>query len=82
MAPVHLDPAAAVQAHLDLGSRQSIAIHHGTFQLTYESIDEPYRELSAALTASGVPAERFKVLGFGEAFAIPPSPRSAAARAD
>ncbi len=66
MLPVHLDPAGAVQAHRDLGARQSIAIHHGTFQLTYEAIDEPYRELATALDAAGIAPHDFRVLGFGE----------------
>ncbi|MCB1748663.1 MAG: MBL fold metallo-hydrolase [Gammaproteobacteria bacterium] len=70
MLPVHLDPQGAVQAHLDLGCRQSIAIHHGTFQLTFETIDEPYAELARALDAAGVPADAFRVLGFGESLRI------------
>ncbi|MGE0485621.1 MAG: MBL fold metallo-hydrolase [Gammaproteobacteria bacterium] len=71
MLPVHLDPQGAVQAHRDLGCRQSIAIHHGTFQLTFETIDEPYAELARALTAAGVAADRFRVLGFGESLVVP-----------
>jgi L-ascorbate metabolism protein UlaG (beta-lactamase superfamily) len=70
MAPVHLDPAGAVQAHLDLDSRQSIAIHHGTFQLTYEPIEEPYRELNKALDSARLDAAKFRVLGFGESIQI------------
>ena len=34
MGDVHMDPAEAVKAHLDLESRLSIGIHYGTFQLT------------------------------------------------
>ena len=49
MKAVHLNPAEAVQAHVDLGARQSIGIHFGTFQLTEEEIDAPVRELAAAL---------------------------------
>ncbi|MEQ8659949.1 MAG: MBL fold metallo-hydrolase [Gammaproteobacteria bacterium] len=71
MAPVHLDPAAAVRAHRELGCRQSIAIHHGTFQLTWEAIDEPYAALAAALAAQGVPPAAFRVLGFGESLVLP-----------
>lgn len=78
MAPVHLDPDAAVRAHAVLGCGQSIAVHHGTFQLTYEAIDEPYTELAAALAAHEIPAAAFRVLGFGESLRLPPAPRRSA----
>lgn len=45
MAPVHMDPEEAVRAHRILEARTSIAIHHGTFQLTDESIDTPKARL-------------------------------------
>ena len=41
MRAVHMNPAEAVQAHLDLESVESIGMHFGTFQLTTEGIDEP-----------------------------------------
>jgi L-ascorbate metabolism protein UlaG (beta-lactamase superfamily) len=47
MSPVHMAPEEAVRAHQILGAQTSIAIHHGTFQLTDESIDTPKRELLA-----------------------------------
>lgn len=71
MAPVHLDPEQAVQAHEDLGSQQSVAIHHGTFQLTYEPINEPYELLEQSLESRGLNAEVFRVLGFGESMQLP-----------
>lgn len=49
MGPVHVDPAQAVQAHLDLGARTSVAMHFGTFQLTDEGIDAPVEELRREL---------------------------------
>ena len=70
MAPVHIDPAQAVQAHRDLKSQKSIAIHHGSFQLTYEPIGEPYAELSSALEKQNVEKNEFRVLGFGESITI------------
>src|SRR6266513_572097 len=47
MAPVHMGPDEAVRAHEILGAKNSIATHHGTFQLTDEGIDTPKRELIA-----------------------------------
>jgi L-ascorbate metabolism protein UlaG (beta-lactamase superfamily) len=66
MKDIHMNPAEAVQAHLDLGAHQSIAMHFGTFQLTPEGIDEPVRALAKALVERGVPAERFRALEVGE----------------
>ena len=66
MRAVHMDPAEAVQAHLDLGSPESIAMHFGTFQLTTEGIDEPLRALDQARRVNNVRAEQFRALGFGE----------------
>jgi L-ascorbate metabolism protein UlaG (beta-lactamase superfamily) len=45
MARVHLAPDEAIRAHKILGARISVAIHHGTFQLTDESIDTPREQL-------------------------------------
>ena len=61
MKDIHMNPAEAVQAHLDLAARQSIAMHFGTFQLTPEGIDEPVRELAKAL--AGTPGARGTVSG-------------------
>ena len=66
MRAVHMDPAEAVQAHLDLEASESIGMHFGTFQLTAEGIDEPLRALDAARRARGVPPSRFRAVGFGE----------------
>ncbi len=47
MAPVHVSPEEAVQAHRILAARTSIAIHHGTFKLTDEGLDTPRKQLEA-----------------------------------
>ena len=72
MKDIHMNPAEAVQAHLDLGARHSIAMHFGTFQLTPEGIDEPVRELATALRERGVPAEQFRTVDVGESVAVRP----------
>ena len=48
-----------MQAHLDLNSQQSLGIHFGVFQLTWETIDSPITDLEAALDAQGLPRETF-----------------------
>ena len=66
MKDIHMNPAEAVQAHLDLAAGGSIAMHFGAFQLTPEGIEEPVRGLGTALRERGVPAERFRSLEVGE----------------
>jgi len=66
MAPVHMNPAEAVQAHLALGARRSVGMHYGTFQLTDEAIDAPLEALEAARRAAGLDAATFATHGFGE----------------
>jgi L-ascorbate metabolism protein UlaG (beta-lactamase superfamily) len=71
MESVHMNPTEAVNAHLALGSRRSLAMHFGTFQLTDEGIDAPARDLAAALAARGVAPEAFTVPGIGETLVLP-----------
>jgi L-ascorbate metabolism protein UlaG (beta-lactamase superfamily) len=70
MQAVHMDPAEAVQAHVDLAAARSVAMHYGTFQLTSEGIDDPLRGLEEARRARGIPAERFEALGFGDSIRL------------
>ena len=66
MQPVHMDPAEAVQAALDLGAARAVGMHFGTFQLTDEGIDDPLRALEAARSGAGLLQDAFDVLGIGE----------------
>ena len=66
MRSVHMNPAEAVQAHVDLEASASIGMHFGTFQLTTEGIDEPLRALEDACRARNIPRSQFRTLGFGE----------------
>lgn len=47
MQPQHMDPVEAAKAHKLLGSKKSIGIHWGTFQLTDEAREAPPAELAA-----------------------------------
>jgi L-ascorbate metabolism protein UlaG (beta-lactamase superfamily) len=68
MKDIHMNPAEAVQAHLDLGAKQTLGMHFGTFQLTTEAIDEPQRALAIALASHRVPEAQFQTLEFGGSF--------------
>ncbi len=58
----HVDPAEAVQIHLDLRARRSLGIHWGAFELTDEPLDDPPRALRQALQARGVDPQDFVTL--------------------
>jgi L-ascorbate metabolism protein UlaG (beta-lactamase superfamily) len=66
MHAVHMNPAEAVQAHLELAPRQSLGMHFGTFQLTSEAIDAPASALEDAKRAAGISDDAFRVPGFGQ----------------
>jgi L-ascorbate metabolism protein UlaG (beta-lactamase superfamily) len=67
---VHMNPAEAVQAHLDVGAAASVGMHFGTFPLTAEAVDEPPRALAEARLANGVEEAHFRVPEFGESIAV------------
>ncbi len=62
----HVNPEESVQIHMDIGSRQSVGIHWGTFILTDEPLDEPPKRLAAALKQHRIAPEDFFVLRHGE----------------
>jgi L-ascorbate metabolism protein UlaG (beta-lactamase superfamily) len=66
MRDIHLNPAEAVQAHVDLGAPRSVGMHFGTFQLTLEGIDDPIVALEAELAARGMSRDEFRAPEFGE----------------
>ncbi|MDQ1266951.1 MAG: Lactamase protein [Bacteroidota bacterium] len=59
MKDIHLDPAEAVEAHILLHSRYSMAIHFGTFQQTDDSQFEPGFELERTLRERGISLHNF-----------------------
>ena len=66
----HMNPPEAVAALIDCGADYALAHHHGTFQLTDEAIDAPRQALAEALSAAGIPAERFRVLQPGQVWEV------------
>jgi L-ascorbate metabolism protein UlaG (beta-lactamase superfamily) len=71
MAPVHVSPAEAVQAHQDLRASTSVAIHFGTFPLADDGQDEPVEKLNVALTQAGIEPSKFWVMTLGEGRDVP-----------
>jgi L-ascorbate metabolism protein UlaG (beta-lactamase superfamily) len=66
MAPVHLSPAEAVRAHLELNPGTSLAIHFDTFLLADDGAGEAVRDLASALAEAGPAAANFHVPAFGQ----------------
>lgn len=66
MAPVHLSPEEAVEAHSILGSSFSVPVHYGTFRLGDDGELTPIKRLRAALDARPELRDKFWILDFGE----------------
>lgn len=62
----HVDPADAIRIHRDIGARQSIAVHWGTFELADDALDEPPALLARERQKAGMTAAQFSVLAHGE----------------
>ncbi|MGC4069444.1 MAG: MBL fold metallo-hydrolase [Polyangiaceae bacterium] len=71
MRPQHIDPSEAVDAHLVLGAKTSIAIHFGCFALASEGMLAPVEQLTQALAARRLSPAQFIVLEHGDNFSVP-----------
>jgi N-acyl-phosphatidylethanolamine-hydrolysing phospholipase D len=67
----HVDPAEAVQVHLDLGAKRSLGVHWGTFELSDEALDYPPRELRRARETQNLTEAAFFLLAVGETRRVP-----------
>ena len=70
MRSIHMNPAEAVQAHLDLHANVSVAMHYGTFQLTPEGIDDPLHALAEARARLGIASEAFRAIDVGDSITL------------
>lgn len=68
----HVNPAEAVQIFKDLGCKQALAVHWGTFQLTDEALDEPPRALASALKNAVLTEDQFVACAIGATLGIRP----------
>jgi len=66
MQPMHMDPADAVRASLDLGAAVSVPMHWGTFRQSDEPMGEPPLYLRKALREAGIAEDRFPILKIGQ----------------
>ncbi len=71
MGEVHMSPDEAVEAHLRLGARVSVASHFGTFDLADDGEDEPVERLQQALQPANLGETEFRVMSFGAAAELP-----------
>jgi L-ascorbate metabolism protein UlaG (beta-lactamase superfamily) len=69
MRHAHINPEEAVLAHQLLNSKNSMAIHFGTYQLTYEAIDQPVKDLHEAIRK--IKVKNFHALTPGTTWRIP-----------
>ncbi len=67
----HMEPEESVAAFRRLAPGTALGVHWGTFQLTFEAIDDPPRRLAAALKAARIPADRFVTTEVGKSFEVP-----------
>lgn len=72
MSPVHVDPAEAGAAFLDVGARCMLPIHWGTFRLADEAVDEPPKVLLGWWRERGLAPERLRIPALGETVALAP----------
>jgi len=66
MGEVHLSPQDAVEVHLQLGARISVAGHFGTFDLGDDGQDEAVQALLEVLRGRNLRGTEFWALQFGE----------------
>ncbi|EDY86902.1 nape-hyDrolyzing phospholipase d [gamma proteobacterium HTCC5015] len=66
MRDMHMNPEEAVQVHIDLQAKRSIAMHWGTFVLTDEAMDEPPKKLNEAKAVHGIQDDAFITLQHGQ----------------
>jgi L-ascorbate metabolism protein UlaG (beta-lactamase superfamily) len=71
---VHMRPAEAVKAHLDLDAQISVAAHFQVFQLGPDGFDDAVNQLASALRDRGLAPDRFVAPLPGQSVKAPESP--------
>ena len=71
MAQSHVNPEEAMRIFEALNPVTALGMHWGTFQLTYESIDDPPRAIAELARARGLAPNRFVTTEVGRTFRAP-----------
>lgn len=66
MEQIHMSPEEAVQAHKDVQSKRSFAMHFGTFPMADDGMYEPVEDLRKARSRHQIHQDQFGVLREGE----------------
>jgi N-acyl-phosphatidylethanolamine-hydrolysing phospholipase D len=66
MRAVHVNPEEAVRIAREVGARQAVGMHFGTFDLTDEPLDEPPVRFRAAAVEQRFGADNAWTLSIGE----------------
>jgi L-ascorbate metabolism protein UlaG (beta-lactamase superfamily) len=67
----HVDPAEAVRIFEALDPSRALAVHWGTFQLSFEGVNDPPRALAGQLRRRGIAPGRFVATDVGQSFRVP-----------
>lgn len=67
----HVNPEEAVAIFEELNPERALGVHWGTFQLTFEPIDEPWQRLAALRRVRGIADDRFVAVQAGASFSVP-----------
>jgi L-ascorbate metabolism protein UlaG (beta-lactamase superfamily) len=67
----HINPDEAVAIFEKLKPAAALGIHWGTFQLTFEGIDDPPKRLAEVRAARGITPERFRATEVGQSWHVP-----------
>ena len=70
----HVDPEEAMAIFGILNPARALGVHWGTFQLTFEPIDQPRQRIASLARARGLAPDRFVALEAGGSFSVPPPP--------
>jgi N-acyl-phosphatidylethanolamine-hydrolysing phospholipase D len=67
----HVDPGEAVRIFEALDPARALAVHWGTFQLSFEAINDPPRALAEQLRGRDIAPDRFVATEVGQSFRVP-----------
>jgi L-ascorbate metabolism protein UlaG (beta-lactamase superfamily) len=67
----HINPEESVRIYEALAPTMALGVHWGTFQLTFEPIEDPRQRLAALRKARGIADEAFVAPEAGQTFTVP-----------